>query len=201
MSEKSNLISKLKTSQQTRLAYIKGKLSVLIPSQIRALRLKSGMPRQADLAKAVEMQQSRISMFETPGAANFTIDTLARLAAVFRVGLIVKFVPFHKMLQEENSFSQDSFDVVRLEKDTEFLSPPETKPEVVSGFATVAVNEVIHQGYLGGLSFEQGVVKNILGIGWKSATERNLEKPHFWSVPHTQSATATYQQASHGLCQ
>jgi len=67
------------------------------------------------------MQQSRISMFETPGAANMTIETLSRLAAAFSVGLVVEFVPFSDMLELENSFSQDSFDVVRLEQDHNFL--------------------------------------------------------------------------------
>lgn len=68
------------------------------------------------------MQQSRVSTLETPGA-NVTIETLATLAAVFKVGLVVKFVPFSEMLQWENSFSQDSFKVLPLDKDKSFLSP------------------------------------------------------------------------------
>jgi transcriptional regulator with XRE-family HTH domain len=78
------------------------------------------MPRQTDLARQVNMQQSRISMFETPGAANLTIETLGRLAAAFKVGLIVKFVPYSEMLEWENEFSQDAFDVVRIDKDYSF---------------------------------------------------------------------------------
>lgn len=129
MNERSNLISKMKTDKGARLAYIKGKLAVFIPSQIRALRLGSNMSRQADLAEEVEMQQSRISMFESPGTTNFTIDTLARLAAVFRVGLLVKFVPLSKMLQEDNTFSQDTFNVLKIENDKEFLDPSTAKEE------------------------------------------------------------------------
>jgi transcriptional regulator with XRE-family HTH domain len=79
------------------------------------------MPRQSDLARAAQMQQSRVSMFETPGAANFTLETLARLAAVFKVGLVVDFVPFSEMLHWENSFSQDSFDVTKIDADREFI--------------------------------------------------------------------------------
>lgn len=123
MSERSKRISRLLTEKESRTAYVKAKLGILVPSQIRALRFKSDMPRQADLAREAGMQQSRISMFETPGAANVTLETLARLAAVFKVGLIVKFVPFSEMLQWENTFSQDSFDVVRLEQDVAFLKP------------------------------------------------------------------------------
>ena len=69
------------------------------------------------------MHQSRISMFETPGAANLTLDTLSRLAAAFKVGLVVKFVPFSEMLRWENDYSQDSFDVTRIDHDIEFINP------------------------------------------------------------------------------
>lgn len=124
MSDRSTLIPKLLKNKKTRTAYIKAKLGVVVPSQIRALRLKSDMPRQADLALAADMQQSRISMFETPGAANLTLETLSRLAAVFKVGLVVKFVAFSEMLRWENTFSQDGFDVIRLNEDRNFLNPP-----------------------------------------------------------------------------
>lgn len=68
-------------------------------------------------------------MFETPGAANMTIDTLSRLAATFNTGLVIEFVPFSEMLGWENDFSQDAFDVVRLDRDREFLEGA-TRPRV-----------------------------------------------------------------------
>lgn len=129
MSERSQLISKLLRDRKMRFAYIKAKLGVLVPSQIRALRLRSGMPKQSDLAKSASMQQSRISLLETPGASNVTLETLASLAATFKVGLAVKFVPFSEMLQWENSFSQDSFNVLPLNEDTNFLAPSTGRPD------------------------------------------------------------------------
>jgi transcriptional regulator with XRE-family HTH domain len=123
MSDRSQRISNLLNGLDSRTSYIRSKLGVLVPSQIRSLRLKSNMPRQSDLAKEAEMQQSRISMFETPGAANLTLDTLSRLAAAFRVGLKVEFVPFSDMLRWENDYSQDSFNVTKLEEDVDFLQP------------------------------------------------------------------------------
>ena len=87
------------------------------------MRLKSNMPRQSDLAQAAKMHQSRISMFETPGASNLTLDTLSRLAAAFRVGLKVEFVPFSDMLRWENGYSQDTFSVTKIDDDIEFLQP------------------------------------------------------------------------------
>jgi transcriptional regulator with XRE-family HTH domain len=123
LSERLNLIHKLCESIDSRTSYIKAKLGVLVPSQIKALRINSEMPRQSDLARVAGLHQSRISMFETPGAANLTLETLARLAAAFKVGLIVKFVPFSEMLRSENEYSQDSFCVTPIDKDYEFLDP------------------------------------------------------------------------------
>lgn len=127
MSDRSDRISKLLGSHKSRTSYIKAKLGILVPAQIRALRLKSTnpeMPYQRDLARQAEMHQSRISMFETPGMSNMTLETLAKVAAALKVGVIVKFVPFSEMLRWENGFSPDSFDVVpRLEQDVNFLEP------------------------------------------------------------------------------
>jgi transcriptional regulator with XRE-family HTH domain len=81
------------------------------------------MPRQSDLANAAEMHQSRISMFETPGA-NPTIGTLSAIAAALRVGLKIEFVPFSEMLDWENSFSQEQFAVTKIDDDGLFLNPP-----------------------------------------------------------------------------
>jgi len=62
-------------------------------------------------------------MFETPGAANMTIETLSRIAAAFKVGLEVRFVPMSEMLRWENQYSQDTFTVVPLDNDYEFIDP------------------------------------------------------------------------------
>lgn len=82
------------------------------------------MPHQSDLAQAAGMKQSRISVMEMPGAVNFNLETLVRLASVLRVGLLVKFVSFSEMLNWENDFSQDDFAVTRLDDDADFLIPP-----------------------------------------------------------------------------
>jgi transcriptional regulator with XRE-family HTH domain len=122
MSERSNLINKLRTNWDSRAAYIRAKLDVLIPSQLRALRLRQPMT-QAVLADEAGMKQSRISAMETPGKTNFNLETLVSLAATFRVGLVVKFVPFSGMLRWENEFSQDAFTVTRIDDDIQFLHP------------------------------------------------------------------------------
>ena len=126
MNDRSERISKLLCSHQSRTAFIKAKLSVLVPAQIRSLRLKSvnpSMPSQRDLAQESGLHQSRISMFETPGGANMTLETLAKIAAGLRVGVVVKFVPFSEMVRWKDDFSPESFDVARIDEDAALLHP------------------------------------------------------------------------------
>lgn len=159
-----------------RIAYIKAKLGVLVPAQIRGLRIKSinpSMPRQKDLAIEAEMHQSRISMFETPGAANVTLETLATIAAALRCGLKVEFVPFSQMLKWENDFSQDTFNVIRLEQDIEFLTPaavsqpPEVREQTRSPY-TLASNAPQRPN--------PQWVNSWSGAGLPSATERTASR-------------------------
>jgi len=119
MSEKSRLINKLITNKTTRHAYIWSKVTTNVASQIRALRRRRANMTQQTLAQEVEMKQSRISAMERPGT-RFNIETLVRLAAAFKVGLVVKFVPFSEMLKWENGYSQDAFNPQTIDKDTDF---------------------------------------------------------------------------------
>src|SRR5258708_25424188 len=122
MSERSELIAKLRASKKSRSAYVRAKLNVNIPAQIRALRQKRQMTQKA-LADEAEMKQSRISAMEQPGETKFNLETLVRLAAAFQVGLSVRFVPFSEMVRWSNEFAPDSFDVENLDNDKAFVTP------------------------------------------------------------------------------
>lgn len=122
MLDRSKLTSKLISNRDTREAYVRSKLNVLIPAQIRGLRLRREMTQQ-QLGIEADMLQARISAMESPGEASFNLETLVRIASAFRVGLKVEFVPYSEMLTWENAFSQDSFNVVPVEKDDRFISP------------------------------------------------------------------------------
>jgi transcriptional regulator with XRE-family HTH domain len=97
---------------------------------------------QKDLESATGMRQSRISAIETPGATNPSIDTLARLAAAYKVGMIVKYAPMSEVVRWENRFSQDNFDVVELEEDEEFLNPSHKEAETGSTGLYLVANSV-----------------------------------------------------------
>ena len=120
MKERSKLISKMLRQRPTRESYVRSKPNVLIPSQIRSLRQRRGM-KQCDLGVEADMKQARISALERIGESNLSIETLIRLAAAFRTGLIVKFAPHSEMLDWENSFSPDTFESVSLDRDDRFL--------------------------------------------------------------------------------
>jgi transcriptional regulator with XRE-family HTH domain len=125
LSDRSQKISRLLEERGYRTDYVRAKLAILVPSQIRALR---GNWTQQELANAAEMKQSRISAIETPGAVNFNLETLVRLAAALEVGLKVEFVPYSEMLTWEESFSQDAFNVTRLREDKGFIDPASEQP-------------------------------------------------------------------------
>jgi len=146
MRDRSKRIYRLLTNQASRESYIRAKMEVLIPSQIKALRLKSeDFSTQADLGRAANMKQSSISRLESFGAANISIESLIRLAAAFRVGLMVKFVSFGEMLEWDNNYSQDEFSVVRLDDDSEFLDPD--SKTAAPALTTVSIPQA-HKGVL-----------------------------------------------------
>lgn len=135
MSDRSQLIRRLLTDRDFRASYIRAKLDVLIPSQLRALRLRQE-ETQSDLAQLADMKQARISAMETPGRVNFNLETLVRIAATLNVGLMVKFVPFSEMLGWENDYSQDAFNVTQLASDTAFLRPRVTRSRMARRMRT-----------------------------------------------------------------
>src|SRR5271166_2744234 len=129
MEDRSEKISKLINNRRSRESYIRAKLNVLIPAQIKGLLLHWPMT-QKELGEAAEMKQSRISAMERPGAVKFNLETLIRLASAFKVGMVVRFIPFSEMLRWENDFSQDEFDVLPIDADLDFIQPQVAQGEV-----------------------------------------------------------------------
>jgi transcriptional regulator with XRE-family HTH domain len=116
------MISRLLSDRSSRESYIRAKLNLLIPSQIKALRLNQQWT-QTQLGEESEMKQARISAMEKPGEVAFTLETLIRLAAALRVGLQVKFVPHSEMVKWDNDYSQDTFNAIPIEEDKAFINP------------------------------------------------------------------------------
>jgi len=84
------------------------------------------------------MKQARISAMERVGEAKYTVETLVRLAAALRVGIQVQFVTFAEMLSWENEFDPESFEVIPLENDQEFLGTREAEEQWKIGSAIIS---------------------------------------------------------------
>lgn len=141
MSDRYQLIDRLQKNRDSRAAYIRGKLGVLVSSQLHALRLKREWT-QKQFAQEADMRQSRVSAMEQPGAVNFNLETLVRVAAVHGLGLQVKFVSFNEMLEWENKFNQDEFAPITIANDAAFLNPV---PSRVYRLQNVFINTNIRQ--------------------------------------------------------
>jgi transcriptional regulator with XRE-family HTH domain len=95
---------------------VNAQIEVDLPLEIRALRRQRGW-KQPDLAERTGMKQPRISAMEKPGGANFTLETLKRLARAFDVALIVKFAPFSELFDWSDKFSPDEFSVASFDEE------------------------------------------------------------------------------------
>jgi transcriptional regulator with XRE-family HTH domain len=113
--ELNRLRTELKTDEAALLAYIKAQISVHVPFQLRALRSAFEDGRQQTLASRADMKQPSISNLEKPGWNGVHTETLARLAAAMRVGLIVKFAPISEMIEWHESFSPDEVNIPNLD--------------------------------------------------------------------------------------
>ena len=109
------LIRRLSRGPEGRAQFVESQLDKFIAFQIRALRDQEGMS-QTELADALGTSQTAVHRFESPSKGRPTITTLKKIAAVFDVGLEVRFIPFSKLARfvsgtpyVENGLSTDSF--------------------------------------------------------------------------------------------
>jgi transcriptional regulator with XRE-family HTH domain len=68
-----------------------------IAFQIRSLRNKRPQT-QPEFAKELGVKQPLVSAWENPNYGKYSLNTLKKLAKVFDVGLLVRFVPFSQLV-------------------------------------------------------------------------------------------------------
>jgi transcriptional regulator with XRE-family HTH domain len=113
MNSKEVLLSKL-CDKAYRDAFVSEEIEVGLPFQLRAMRESAGWT-QKELARRLGTKQPAIVRLEQPGYGRFTLTTLKQFAAMFDVGLVVKFVPFSALIDStagmtRKDFSPPSFD-------------------------------------------------------------------------------------------
>jgi transcriptional regulator with XRE-family HTH domain len=107
--KKQKLVKKL-TDKEYRHAWTEESIKMLVPYQIQANREKRDWS-QAILGRESNMLQNAISRLESMDYGNLTINTLLRLAYGFDCGLLVKFVPFSRLVQEFEDVSPEALQV------------------------------------------------------------------------------------------
>ncbi len=99
LSSRKTTVARLLESKAYRDAYVLEHIKNGIAFQIRALREDRGWT-QGDLGKAMGKPRNVVSRLEDPNYGKFTLTTLWEIAAAFGVGLLVKFVPFSRLVRE-----------------------------------------------------------------------------------------------------
>jgi transcriptional regulator with XRE-family HTH domain len=143
------LIERIKRSPEARANFVESHVDKNISYQIRSLRDRQGLS-QEELAAKVDMNQNAISRLESPERGRPTITTLKRLAAAFDVALVVRFVPFSKLVKwvsgtpfVEDGLSTESLAVPNFDEELksgalelpattitpEFIQPPDSNAE------------------------------------------------------------------------
>ena len=115
MNTKSSLVAELKEKGYCD-AFVASQVRVGLPLQCRALR-ESRELTQPELAAAAGMTQPRISEIERPGERRLNIETLLRLASAYDVALQVRFVPFSRLVDDDDDIDLEHFNVVPFEQD------------------------------------------------------------------------------------
>lgn len=93
-------------------AYVRARIKIGIPYQIRALREQDGRNwSQAELGRRARKPSNVISRLENPEYGQLTIRTLLELASAFDVALLVKFVSYSRFLREFEDVSPQAMEV------------------------------------------------------------------------------------------
>lgn len=82
-------------------------INVGIAFQIHGLRKRQGLIQKQLAEKLGEKKQPLISPWENPTYGKYTLGTLKDLAKAFDVGLLVRFVPFSKLIDWTLNLTSD----------------------------------------------------------------------------------------------
>ncbi len=111
---RTKLFKKLE-SKKFREAFIEETINENIPFQIKALREQNQLT-QKDFERKSGMKQTQISRLENPNYSSFTLATLKKIASIYDVGLIVRFVSMGDLI----SLDSEPLEVLSYKDDPYF---------------------------------------------------------------------------------
>lgn len=126
--------------------FINEHINVGIAFQIHGLRERQGL-KQKQLAERLgdEKKQPLISAWENPNYGKYTLGTLKDLAKAFDVGLLVRFVPFSRLVDWTINLTHDvsappSFN----EEQSHAVIQAFTTPNVAGGIRVVSADDIFN---------------------------------------------------------
>jgi len=146
----SSLIAELR-DKSYREAYVASQIRIGLPFEIRALRISRGWT-QGRLAEAAGMSQPRIAEIEK-GKRSLNLETLLRVASAFDIGLNVFFTSFGELVDRNESFQPDSFNVAAFGDE---IASAETKAKFEATTLTPTYSYIVTGS--GGAVLQQGTV-------------------------------------------
>ncbi len=97
LNSRKDLVARLKRGKSARSRFNESHLAKGIAFQLRALREREELS-QEELAKTAGTTQNAISRLESSRYGKPTITTLKKMADIFDVALVVRFVPFSQLI-------------------------------------------------------------------------------------------------------
>lgn len=101
---KKTLTTRLLTSRKFRQAFVWEHIKRSLPFQVRTMRDERGWSQER-AGKELGKPQSVISRLESPAYGKLSLQTLMETAHGFDVGLLIKFVPFSRLVREYEDVS------------------------------------------------------------------------------------------------
>lgn len=118
--KRQKLVRKL-TNKEYRDAWVNESIKTVLPYQIQAIRKQKGWS-QALLGEKAGMLPNAVTRLESIDYGNLSVNTLLRIAHGFDCGLLVKFVPFNRLVREFEDVSTEALEVDSFEDDIVFNS-------------------------------------------------------------------------------
>ena len=182
VASKKRLLEELQ-NKKFRDAYAAEHVKTSLPIQIYTLREQRGLS-QSELAERAKTTQTVISRLEDPDYGKFTISSLLKIASAFDVALLVKFVPFTRLLHEFEDASPAA------------LAAPEFAEELskLVAWANDEAKEKIVDSVLSGKIAAQSTGHSPEAEKW-SEIQRQLSKSNWISAEHKASFNELLQES------
>jgi len=117
--KRQKLVKKL-TNKEYRDAWVEESVKMAVPYQIQAIRNQRDWSQEI-LGKKAGMLRNAVSRLESVDYGNLSVNTLLRIAHAFDCGLLVKFVPFSRLVGEFEDVSPEGLEVDSYEDDLSAL--------------------------------------------------------------------------------